>query len=82
MRKQAHKEISTVLARWGDRFETARLLDIQKDLLIDRPIKNNKFLEYTNKLETQLHPDKKYSFADLWPKLHKRLHKFENGAKV
>ena len=82
MRKQAHKEINKVLDRWGDRFETARLIDIQKDLLTDRLVKNNKFLEYTNRLETQYHPDKKYRFAELWPDLHKRLHKLENSAKI
>jgi organic radical activating enzyme len=76
MRKKAYQEINVVLDRWGNRFETFRLLDIQKDLLIDKPIKNHNFLEYTRKLETQLHPDKKYSFAELWPDLNKRLEKF------
>lgn len=76
MRKKAYQEIDIVLDRWGNRFETFRLLDIQKDLLIDKPIKNHNFLEYTRKLETQLHPDKKYSFAELWPDLNKRLKKF------
>lgn len=82
MRKQAHKEISRVLDRWGDRFETTRLLDIQKDLLIEKPQKNYKFLQYTNKLETKLHPEKKYTFAELWPDLYKRLQKFENGVNI
>lgn len=82
MRQQAHKEITRVLDRWGDKFETSRLLDIQKDLLFERPIENYKFLKYTERLETQLHPDKKYKFAELWPDLNKRLQKFEKSAKV
>lgn len=82
MRQLAHKEITRVLDRWGDKFETSRLLDIQKDLLSERPVESYKFLEYTDRLETQLHPDKKYKFAKLWPDLNKRLQKFEKSAKI
>ena len=82
MRQRAHKEITRVLDRWGNKFETSRLLDIQKDLLSERPVENYKFLEYTERLETELHLDKKYKFAELWPDLDKRLQKFEKSAKV
>lgn len=82
MRQLAHKEITRVLDRWGDKFETSRLLDIQKDLLSERPIENYKFLKYTERLETQLHPDKKYKFAELWPDLNKRLQKFERRVNI
>lgn len=82
MRQDAHKEISKVLDRWGNKYDTDRLLDIQKDLLAPRKIKSNYFLDYTNILETKLHPDKEYSFKELWPKLHKRLQKFEGCVNI
>jgi MoaA/NifB/PqqE/SkfB family radical SAM enzyme len=80
MRSAAKQEINRVIEKYRNTFPSiARLEEYREDLSHDKPTIDHKFFKYTKQLETKLHPDKKYSFKELWPELTKTLKKHRLG---
>lgn len=76
MRSEAKQEINRVLEKYRDNYNSVhRLEEYRTDLSHDKPAIDHEFLKYTKQLETKWHPDKKYSFAELWPELTASLKK-------